>query len=115
MLSHYLRTCHPKVQLKCVDIQDEPVAYIHLGELTRRQEFYFRTDYPTPRPNPSHRQLDATRPRCSLELVLTQTRCNISASELGTVFVYWHADAVPNWVASDWIPRTLYNMFTLGS
>jgi len=106
---YYLRTCGCEVQLKCVDAYDEPLAYIRLGELKKEEEFYFST-HPTLRPNPSHKDVDATRPRCSLELYVTR-KCNITADELGPMFVYWHADAVPEWSASDWIPRTLYNIF----
>lgn len=109
MLSYYQRTCDCGVQLKCIDAHGEPVAYIRLGELKRREEFYFHADSPTPRPNPARGEMDASRPRCSLDLVLGRP-CNITAKELGPVFVYWQVDAVPNWSASDWIPRSIYNI-----
>jgi hypothetical protein len=114
MLRYYQRTCDCGVQLKCIDAHGEPVSYIRLGELKKRDEFYYATDYPTPRPNPAHGEMDATRPRCSLDLVLTRP-CNMTAKELGPVFVYWQVDAIPSWSATDWIPRTLYNILSSSS
>jgi len=106
----YLRTCGCEAQLRCVDAQQETLAYIRLGAVQAQEEFFYRSHVPTLRPNPSHSEMDASRPRCLLELHVTRP-CNVTAEEVGPVFVYWHADVVPDWTASDWISRTLYSAF----